>query len=483
MQEQTLILGPPGTGKTTKLLEILDAEIARGVPPDRIAFVSFTKKAADEAAERAAEKFGLSRKELIYFRTLHSLAFRVLGVRRDEVLQAKDYQTLGQILGVEFSTRFDIEEGVPSARFTGDRYTFLDGFARSRCITPEQAWDMLGGTDLDWREFKRFVQTLKDYKRQKGMIDFSDMLEQADEVAPVTVAIIDEAQDLSTLQWQFAMRTFAKAERIYIAGDDDQGIYQWSGADINHFLGLSGKRIILDQSWRIPQAVHDVAVGVSRQISHRFAKDFHSRAERGLVEWHRNPDDIDLSPFQVQGANGLREGTWLLLARNSFLLLPLVKHVRNMGIPYTFKGQPSVNPIHQRLIKTWEDWRKGTNLSPDERNLIDEWLHPSFKGSWPDLIWHKALTRIPRDDRDYYISLLRRGESLLRKPRIDISTIHGVKGGEADKVQLLTDMTAKTFEGYQIDQDTEHRTFYVGLTRARQEVHLVEPQSRCHYSI
>ena len=57
--KQTLILGPPGTGKTTRLISIMEKEIARGVKPERIAFVSFTKKATEEAADRAAEKFGL----------------------------------------------------------------------------------------------------------------------------------------------------------------------------------------------------------------------------------------------------------------------------------------------------------------------------------------------------------------------------------------------------------------------------------------
>jgi superfamily I DNA/RNA helicase len=40
-----IILGPPGTGKTTTLLNIVDEAIESGIPPERIAYLAFTRKA------------------------------------------------------------------------------------------------------------------------------------------------------------------------------------------------------------------------------------------------------------------------------------------------------------------------------------------------------------------------------------------------------------------------------------------------------
>ena len=54
------IFGPPGTGKTTRLLNMVDNALQDGVSPDRIAFLAFTRKAANEAKERAADRFELS---------------------------------------------------------------------------------------------------------------------------------------------------------------------------------------------------------------------------------------------------------------------------------------------------------------------------------------------------------------------------------------------------------------------------------------
>ena len=81
-----IILGPPGTGKTTTLLNTVDEAIESGIPPERIAYLAFTRKAAYEAQERAIERFNFDEERLPFFRTLHSLAFRQLGIQRDEVM-------------------------------------------------------------------------------------------------------------------------------------------------------------------------------------------------------------------------------------------------------------------------------------------------------------------------------------------------------------------------------------------------------------
>ena len=88
---KTIILGPPGTGKTTTLLNLVDEFIQDGVRPRQIGYFSFTKKAADEAAERAANKFELNLEEdLENFKTLHALAFKRLGMKREKMMSPAD---------------------------------------------------------------------------------------------------------------------------------------------------------------------------------------------------------------------------------------------------------------------------------------------------------------------------------------------------------------------------------------------------------
>jgi len=466
-----IIVGPPGCGKTTRLMEIMEEEMSKGVYPEEIAFCSFTKKAANEAIDRAVKRFRLPKGDFPYIKTLHSLAYGLVGARRDEIMQPEHYQELGEILGISFSTKEDFEDGLPNQKFTGDQYNYLDGFARVRNLAPATAWRYLGDYDLNWFEFERYSRALIAYKEDRGLMDFTDLLCKEIEPINIKVAIIDEAQDLSTIQWEFALKAFANAERIYIAGDDDQAIYAWSGADVRYFLEMPGDRTILHQSHRVPIAIHKTAEEIGHRIQRRMEKVYNPTPERGLVDWHSDIASVDLS-----------EGSWLILARNGYLLNQLAFSVRQQGLLYSFRGQSVINKKHLKAIQTWERYRKGEVMTFEEVAIITSYLPKGIK-EWPTTIWHEALDKISRSDKEFYISLLRKGEKITVKPRININTIHGVKGGEADNVLLLTDISWKTKEAMMTNPDAEHRVWYVGVTRAKNSLHIIAPQTTNFYDI
>lgn len=89
--------------------------------------------------------------------------------------------------------------------------------------------------------------------------------------------------------------------------------------------------------------------------------------------------------------------------------------------------------------------------------------------------WMSILKLIPPDEREYIRSCLRNGEKLTDKPKIVISTIHQVKGGEAENVLLLTDVGTKSWEN--MHKDEELRVWYVALTRTKNKLFLVRPNS------
>ena len=99
------------------------------------------------------------------------------------------------------------------------------------------------------------------------------------------------------------------------------------------------------------------------------------------------------------------------------------------------------------------------------------------------MIWHKALNGLPETDRVYLTAMLRRKEKLSSEPRIKVSTIHGAKGGEADNVLLLTDISPTSDNSRllgdkesQLLSDDLHRLFYVAVTRTKQNLFLVDPE-------
>ena len=98
------IFGPPGTGKTTHLLRIVEKELKENkVAPNKIGYFAFTKKAATEALSRAIENFNYNTKDFVYFRTLHSLAYRELQLKEEDVMNDEDYKTLSNKLQIKLS--------------------------------------------------------------------------------------------------------------------------------------------------------------------------------------------------------------------------------------------------------------------------------------------------------------------------------------------------------------------------------------------
>ena len=73
------------------------------------------------------------------------------------------------------------------------------------------------------------------------------------------------------------------------------------------------------------------------------------------------------------------------------------------------------------------------------------------------------------------------GATLGRPPAITIGTMHSVKGGEAERVYLWPDLSQLGYQEWMTIDGREaiRRLFYVGLTRAREEVVFLAPSSGC----
>jgi len=138
-----LIFGPPGCGKTYTLIQEVEDELARGTHPSRIGYCSFTKEAVQEAVTRAGSKFGLSSKELPYFRALNSLGFRGFGLQTTDMMSAEDWAILGLDLGLKFTgtSTVSMDDGltIPPGLEKGDLYAQLQMRARYAFRCPTQS--------------------------------------------------------------------------------------------------------------------------------------------------------------------------------------------------------------------------------------------------------------------------------------------------------------------------------------------------------
>ena len=102
----------------------------------------------------------------------------------------------------------------------------------------------------------------------------------------------------------------------------------------------------------------------------------------------------------------------------------------------------------------------------------------AYYGLKNDDVWFEAFDAAPNRDVQYLRKMRKNGEKLNEAPRITLSTIHGAKGGECENVVLLTDLSLNTMKSYEQNPDDENRLFYVGATRTKEHLHVVEPKQK-----
>lgn len=324
-----IILGPPGTGKTTKLIEVCKDAIQQGVDPQKIGFISFTRQATEQAIQRAGS---FSERGLPYFRTIHSLAFRQVGYSSQQVFGRKHFAKFSNAHGYEFTSGNIIgEDGAFIGRTEDDKVFHLIGLSRVKFEPLQKTYDEIQKIiplDVSMGYVAAMAKNYETYKEVNRLVDFNDMIcnyakiEMEGKYPQLDLLCVDEAQDLSSVQWEIVKTLTRKCQENYdsqivYAGDDDQAIYEWSGADIVEFqrvIGFTRLTEVLHQTHRFGDSIHAFAGHIIQRCKVRTPKEYVFADKPSFVHRINQFDEMILDT-----------GTWLILARNFYLLRDLVE--------------------------------------------------------------------------------------------------------------------------------------------------------------
>ncbi len=359
-----LVVAGAGSGKTRTLIYRVARLIESGVPPGAILLLTFTRRASQEMLHRAEQLVG-DRSRAVSGGTFHSFANTVL-------------RTWGAPLGLKpnftILDRADMEDvinllrsrmglGSRERRFP-KKGTLAEAISMAR--NKRRALDE--EIELDFphliehvEEIVQLAQKYEAYKRERGLLDYDDLLDKLVELLQQHEGVrqrlsdayryimIDEYQDTNEVQAEIVRLLAANHRNVMAVGDDAQSIYSFRGANFRNILDFpkifpNARIVKLEENYRSIQGILDVANEVISRAAESYTKVLFTKRQGELRPMLvRAADEHMQSRFVAQRILELREeGVELneiaVLFRSSFHSFDLELELQRRDIPFIKRG-------------------------------------------------------------------------------------------------------------------------------------------------
>jgi DNA helicase-2/ATP-dependent DNA helicase PcrA len=331
--------GPPGTGKTTQLLERTTRLLDSGYAPSDIAFITYRKEMASEFLYRLFNRGYITRSEAEepwsedtrLFGTIHGVCNRLTGdTTLAEASHKRDFveQEYGRSYAGE-SDRFSAP-GSDNRGWGKKMFEAYDWLLQNERQTFAAAPGLSAGTrgSSEIPPFEEFDSAWTDYMEDAGdsderLQDFINMLREVRDEGKsprADVLIVDEYHDMTPIMRSIAETWMEGAEVVIAAGDPLQSIYGFQGSDPRFFTELDLPEVVLDKTFRVPENIWEYA----RSVTYHDPPDIEPADSGGTVAETRS------SPYDVVRRYGI--DSTLFLARTQSEAMSLARSLRHNGI-------------------------------------------------------------------------------------------------------------------------------------------------------
>jgi superfamily I DNA/RNA helicase len=432
------VIAGAGSGKTTTLVERIRYLLRRGVEPQEIVAITFTRRAADEIRSRLGD---IAKR--CYIGTFHQIAYRLMK-DKPRVLSEQE----------------------------------ADGLLKT-CITD-------GKSVSYWRkkvDASADLPTVRAYRSQlaiRGEIDYHGLLEWLLIYSKLWYprhVIVDEAQDNEPIQWAIIDRLVENSAHCFIVGDENQCIYSWRNADPQDFLVRAMNRVHISQSFRIPTDVCDLANSLSEKAGCDTPKLRTTNTKLGLsIE----DDEVDavlklLDTYEPEDI--------AVLTRTNTRAQEAISALKRNGVEVSTpieRETPYLDILRgiaypsQLTVEDAEKFLPGMAVAGRIPELIQFWIQSYRVKTVGDALEHIILSEEFEDERnllnnffadlpirDAVNELTLASQETRRTPGVTVCTTHQAKG-----LEWLATVVAFDAGGF---NDEAMRVRYVAVTRCKEK--------------
>ncbi len=310
-----LVLAGAGSGKTRVLTHrvawLVEVE---GIAPSGLLAVTFTNKAAGEMRARIENLLGIPTTGL-WIGTFHGLAHRLLRLHWHEAGLTQNFQIIDAADQLRVIKRVLKALELDETKWPPKQ---AQGFINSCKEEGRRPAHIQPGSDFYLQHMQRIYIAYEEACQRSGAVDFAELLLRVHELLERHPSIlthyqtrfrhvlVDEFQDTNTLQYAWLKRMASGTGQLFVVGDDDQSIYGWRGARIEHIQRYAhdfpGARVIrLEQNYRSTGTILQAANALIAHNSGRLGKNLWTQGAAGKpILMYNAPTDLDEARFIVE---------------------------------------------------------------------------------------------------------------------------------------------------------------------------------------
>jgi DNA helicase-2/ATP-dependent DNA helicase PcrA len=354
----TLVIAGAGSGKTRVLVHraawLIDVE---GVSPQGLLAVTFTNKAAAEMRSRIEALLNLPVNHL-WIGTFHGLAHRMLRRHWREANLPQNFQIIDSDDQLRLIKRLLKNLEIDDSRWIPREIQYFINGQKDEGLLPRHLDD---DNDPNRRQMIALYQAYEEVCERGGLVDFAELLLRAHELwrdnaellahyqRRFSHLLVDEFQDTNAIQYAWLRLLAGKTGIPFVVGDDDQSIYRWRGARVEHIhrfqKDFPGTTVVkLEQNYRSTATILHAANSVIENNSSRLGKKLWTAGADGepirvyAAYNERDESDFIIGRLRDWIDQGNLRAEAAVLYRSNAQSRVLEEGLINAGIPYRVYG-------------------------------------------------------------------------------------------------------------------------------------------------